>query len=342
MNPCLVCTLNFNSEEFLLPCGCMICKDCVFSWCEALNNTSLDRPEEFYFCPNDNCKEKISKQWFYENMEPHCLKKFDKILLKKYLNFSPDILKCPKSSCPYAGYIDYSHRICQERLQCELCGEKWINKVKEESHFNIINYLKEELTELRIKVLCRPCYHCKRYIYRYTGCNHITCTCQKQFCYSCLGDWQTHNISDCENKDITVSSIILFLVFAIIFKTSLSFYYFRAFLYYLFNGILYNLIAIGVTLYTVISSYLYYKGMTMRQSRLSEKYYYHYKILFTLLIILSIDFTYKAITSYEIIFYSFKVFIVEAFIILVGLGIFASAIIIKNLKTWFTKRKVTG
>jgi hypothetical protein len=223
MPDCLICFSKV--KNFKMKCGCNICRGCMFEWVKEENTSTICITTEFFRCPNNTCKKDFSKSWVYEMLSFSQQIQISEILLKKYLNSKNDIQKCPKENCNFAGYIPSERSLCsiilREKLKCKSCGTTWnedslrINSPKESKNiminflnkiFLILNYfintIKDEISSLRIDLLYNPCISCKRPIYKFEGCQHMTCICKEQFCYICLREWKNHDTQTmfCQGK----------------------------------------------------------------------------------------------------------------------------------------------
>jgi len=55
---------------------------------------------------------------------------------------------------------------------------------------------KQELkSEKKVKKIAKRCPGCQRYINKNGGCNHMSCLCGRQFCWSCLHDYPGHALN---------------------------------------------------------------------------------------------------------------------------------------------------
>jgi hypothetical protein len=181
--------------------------------------------EEFYICPNNNCKRKIQKEWIIENIGSDNMNRLSDILLQKYITTSSDVQKCPKENCNYAGIYNND---CTD-YECDACYFKWSNKVEYNFLSSIYkkDYFKEfmlnDLSDFHIKFFSRPCYHCGKYVSKTNGCDHITCVCKGEFCYLCLSNWNDHKQLDCYMKRDVMFLTIFFLIFIFVLKIVFSF-----------------------------------------------------------------------------------------------------------------------
>jgi hypothetical protein len=223
-NTCLACYGTLN-EDFKLECSCQICLECFTEWIVTSNRDTQFEKEEFYTCPNYNCKRKIEKEWIIENIGTYNLNILNDTLISKYLTTTNDIQKCPKDNCNYAGI--YSKE-CSD-YECNQCSYKWSNKneIKPFSSLFKKEYFKEfilsDLSDLYVKIFSRPCYHCGKFVSKTFGCDHITCVCRGEFCYLCLDNWNSHRTSNCISKRDFMYCHFLFLFFVFLLKIVFSF-----------------------------------------------------------------------------------------------------------------------
>jgi hypothetical protein len=252
---CLICFSEYSVIKFRLRCKCNVCHECVYNWIKASNADNTHIETEFINCPMYSCKKEISKDWLYCSLPTRYLNDLNEIFMKKYLNSSSDIKKCPISGCTYSGYLEKFNK-CSKEYECDLCKNKWkdsdntnkslvMNILSYGNPFQVVNSFFEELSEMRIKVLTSQCYHCNRNIHKFEGCNHITCICKKEFCYNCLGDYHNHDTNRCTNlyEIKGIGFILMFISF--ILKFTLAFGFTKLLIYYIiFYPIYYTYIGI--------------------------------------------------------------------------------------------------
>jgi hypothetical protein len=227
---CQVCGLEIENTNALPPCKCKICLDCMYEWTKEKCRDVLNSDEEFIRCPNFQCKMNISLVLLYQNLSKDKIESISDILTFKYLCKNKDIQKCPKSDCTYAGYLD-ANTYCRKAIVCEICNTEW--KLQNYKEMNFIfqfflfikNYIMIEITENIIDMYNKTCLHCKMRVSKTEGCNHMKCSCKKEFCYNCLRDWTLHGsfTSYC-NYNLSIKDFIPFIFTLIyIFKTILSY-----------------------------------------------------------------------------------------------------------------------
>ncbi|KUJ07627.1 uncharacterized protein LY89DRAFT_359859 [Mollisia scopiformis] len=95
-----------------------------------------------------------------------------------------DPTKQPLATCSACGFSSCSfHNVPWHVGQtCEQYGENIITNPTEE----------DKKTEKIIKRLAKRCPGCKRYITKVGGCQHMSCPCGKQFCWTCLHNYPGH------------------------------------------------------------------------------------------------------------------------------------------------------
>jgi hypothetical protein len=261
---CLVCFQNIPERNFELDCKCSICQECFTEWIITNNKSTLFTTEEFYSCPNFNCGVKIEKQWVYENISQKDIEELNQVLLNKYITNSLDVQKCPSKDCNYSGFLNDYQKTCKKEFICDNCETKWSDR-REIASSTLMYYFKtyiynyeqvnEDLSEIRIKLSSRPCYHCGKQVSKIQGCNHITCFCRKEFCYVCLGNWYVHDSQVCLTKR-DISGVIMFLlVIAIIIKTVVSYSIIKWAIWNIFWIFLINISVIGLL---ILNYFIFY------------------------------------------------------------------------------------
>jgi hypothetical protein len=253
---CLVCLQGVDDPAFNLQCECRICKSCFIEWIVTTNKSTQYTVEEYYSCPNFNCGARIEKDWIYQHISDSDLDTLNQSLLNKYTTNTLDVQKCPSKDCTYAGYIDEYQQQCKDNFICDSCGTRWKVPQKEIPGSTLISFFKsyiynydqltEDLSELRIKMFCSPCFHCGKPVSKIQGCNHITCFCKKEFCYTCLRSWYTHDTQFCLMKRDLMGFIVFMLVLALLSKTIVSSSTIKVIIWNVLWVFLINITAIGL------------------------------------------------------------------------------------------------
>ncbi|KAH9476744.1 ATP-dependent RNA helicase DEAH11, chloroplastic [Psilocybe cubensis] len=88
-----------------------------------------------------------------------------------------------------ADYKKVSHVVCPT------CTLRTCPRCKKAAHTDeescAVNAANIELKVLAVKSGWQTCLGCKRLVEKNQGCNHITCRCGTQFCYTCALKWKT-------------------------------------------------------------------------------------------------------------------------------------------------------
>ncbi len=231
---CLVCENIFNKNEFYLPCKCYICKVCFIDWIISENKENEFSYEGKFICPNHKCKEKFEYSGILTNLSPSEQEKINDILLKKYMNNCAYTRRCPKSNCPYGGWMDYnidSYENCGDSFICDLCGNEWVEESLRKYNYNyflknIFNNFKGlfsgDLSEINVRLSSKPCPRCYIQIYKFSGCDHMKCPkCELDYCYNCNRSHSGNNLH-CNLKYFADNIIFSFFFFILLWKLSLS------------------------------------------------------------------------------------------------------------------------
>jgi hypothetical protein len=335
---CIVCSFEFESLKTPL-CGCQVCPKCIYEWVKIKNSDTLQLLEEDLSCPNNICKKQIDRDWLEKHILPDQKKVLDNLRLQKYLNTSQDIIKCPKLGCEFAGFVDFTNRNCQDPYVCSLCSYQWkINGNASQTNMTYIQKLKEktnmifeEITELRISLYTRPCIYCKRNVYKYEGCDHITCVCKKEFCYNCLLDWNGHSSVKCNEKRSIFGFSYFFISFILIMKSIFSISLLKFIISSLIWIIFIQFFGLGFIGFSMLLAFWYTKLVSNNglysYSRYSSwvviirEFYNRFMLLCK--VFLSIPFflymvwSLYALYKYETLWFSFKIIFYEAVILII-------------------------
>ncbi|CAF1011149.1 unnamed protein product, partial [Didymodactylos carnosus] len=142
---------------------------------------------------------------FVSLVNVRCLNKYERNIETCLVNFSRTFIKCPNKSCNNIVRITDSS---SDFVRCR-CGHEFCLSCKEEPHFPALcKSYKLYMTEVYrngdlisdfnaiIKVEGRNCLSCNKFINKNGGCNHMTCLCGAQFCWTCYGWWSEHTAPD--------------------------------------------------------------------------------------------------------------------------------------------------
>ena len=143
-------------------------------------------------CAMDGCGSQILESQIIEALDPTYKEKFYSFSLKHFVEtHKNEIFHCPTPNCEYFAFQDkvkksFYCRKCTKAFCVECQGEWHDGKTCEETKAEDENLKK--FNEYVTAKGCQKCPSCQYYIEKNEGCDHMTCRCGKEFCYSCLSD----------------------------------------------------------------------------------------------------------------------------------------------------------
>ncbi|KAK1980906.1 IBR finger domain-containing protein [Colletotrichum cereale] len=179
---CNSCFSNYFSTDIArCPCSHEYCRDCLHT----LFETSLT--DESLFPPRC-CKRPIPVDDYRHFLPSKLIGEFQ----AKAIELStPNRTYCHRSTCSTfipKEFIEADIAVCQrcEYRTCVMC--------KGSEHKNqdcAQDTLTQDLLQFAAANGWQRCFSCRRIVELEVGCNHMTCRCGAQFCYSCGYQWKT-------------------------------------------------------------------------------------------------------------------------------------------------------
>jgi len=203
---CLVCLDDVPYKEtYSLPCGHRYyCFACWRKYLEMEFELRAMVMATNTTCIAPKCQIRIGKYGYKKLASDIIFEKFKYFFTKSYIDTNKQYTYCPNSKCgsavKYSGYgkpTDVVECSCGKRF-CFACGRENHNPVLCEQLDAWIKKNESEDESLKlVKLLSKPCFHCKRMTERIDGCNHMNCRkdhggCGNHWCWMCGGDWATH------------------------------------------------------------------------------------------------------------------------------------------------------
>ncbi|XVF74206.1 hypothetical protein PTKIN_Ptkin13bG0091800 [Pterospermum kingtungense] len=180
---------------------------CVHSYCfDCISKHVLARVEEsiaIITCPGVNCRAVLELDACRPVLPEVVVHRWEDALCQEFINSSQRFY-CPFRDCSAPLLNDDGGELIREsecpfchRLFCAQCYVPWHSGVECED-FQRLNEDERGREDLMVRELAREnkwgrCPRCKYYVERTTGCPHMTCRCNFQFCYGCGEEWtNTH------------------------------------------------------------------------------------------------------------------------------------------------------
>ncbi|EOA22098.1 hypothetical protein CARUB_v10002648mg [Capsella rubella] len=190
---CGICFESYPQGEIeRVSCGHPYCKTC---WTGYITTKIEDGSRCLRIvCPEPSCPAAVGQELIDKVAEKEDKDKYDRYLLRSYVEEGKKFKWCPSPRCEYA--VDFHgsstsndvscmrsfrffYNCCEDAhtpMDCDTV-EKWLLKNRDES---------ENTNWILAKT--KPCPKCKRPIEKNNGCNHMLCTapCHLHFCWACL------------------------------------------------------------------------------------------------------------------------------------------------------------
>ena len=213
MTTCNICFEQYDEKDIFNPeleCKHHIHGECFLKYIEnELNSNHF--PIRCPICLNQN-RHEINYKIILDCL---LLGNKDKLAVKlenKSLNYlaenNPDAVSyCPTAGCKYMCFYDKD----EYHLNCPLCKKSYCLKCKTEWHRGLtcgeyqmhrINNENEIKFEEYVKGNnFKQCPNCKRWAEKISGCDHIVCTCGREFCYHCGQLYDINGYHECNYND---------------------------------------------------------------------------------------------------------------------------------------------
>eukprot|EP00668_Euglena_longa_P004748 GGOE01005546.1.p1 GENE.GGOE01005546.1~~GGOE01005546.1.p1 ORF type:complete len:630 (+),score=206.80 GGOE01005546.1:54-1892(+) len=188
-----------RSNTLALNCLHWFCRDC---WMQYLSGKVDDGPSCVQtHCPAPKCWQAVDELLFQELLPQDTLARYQKFLLRSFVEDNPNIRWCPSPHCNKAVLCRDPKRLlvqclCSHRF-CFVCGEEAHAPVKcEQLRLWRVKEKGEGDNSKWIFANTKACPQCQSPIQKNDGCNHMTCSkCKGEFCWICLGEWSKHGSS---------------------------------------------------------------------------------------------------------------------------------------------------
>ncbi|KAH8195257.1 hypothetical protein TruAng_010581 [Truncatella angustata] len=156
------------------------CKDCVGQWItSSMETLAWDRLK----CPE--CPQLLQFDDVRAFASPDVFVRYDTLAMKAAVANIRDFKCCKALSCAQHNLPWHKGETCEEfdkRNRKQRKGER--------------------ASEKKVKDITKPCPQCQKDVYKFSGCDHITCVCGHEWCYICLETYYRDRSSflQCKHK----------------------------------------------------------------------------------------------------------------------------------------------
>lgn len=208
---CGICLIQVQHDILTgLQCGHRFCQLC---WNEYLMTKILnENTGQNIFCPSTNCDILVDENFVIKVLQDSNVRsRYHKLIADSFVQSNHLMKWCPAPDCNNAIKACYNDA---KPVTC-LCGFTFCFGCGNQSHdpvrcFWLRKWLKkcddDSETSNWIAANTKECPKCHVTIEKNGGCNHMLCrnsSCKADFCWVCLGPWQSHGSSwyNCNRYD---------------------------------------------------------------------------------------------------------------------------------------------
>ncbi|KAL2132302.1 hypothetical protein VTI74DRAFT_3965 [Chaetomium olivicolor] len=182
-----------------------VCRDCLDQWLySCMENGVVNRMK----CPD--CSELLEYDEVRRNTTKETFERYDNLLLRATLAEMPNFHFCLSPRCTSGQLVSRASK-CPD-FKCVACGFGYcLEHANEHVGERCEQYKRRRHKQDRadrasaeeVEKISKPCPNCKKPIYKYTGCNHITCLCGHEWCYVCFAPFErdARDIPRCVHRD---------------------------------------------------------------------------------------------------------------------------------------------
>jgi len=206
---CSICMTDFDAHNrvALDACGHAFCRDCLR---HLVDDSEKAHDLAMVRCPFVGCGNHMNDADLRGVVDDptartRIMKGYDDAMFDRAAILIPNMRHCPTANCKYQYYVS-EHVTEADRvpLTCPLCKNDFCANCLQATHVpeqacqapvlgsaTVSNGTSAE-DKASIDVIMRGsvgCPSCHRRIFRFDGCNHMTCICKHQFCYRCLAPY---------------------------------------------------------------------------------------------------------------------------------------------------------
>jgi len=188
---CPVCLDDMDIDFIhVLKCSHEACRDCIKT-----HITNFINEKSFpILCPMYKCKQEITLEDMELLLDPKMLEKYINNSLASAVQKNPAVFSCcPTPNCEYVFFQtqndspDFGCPLCKKRycLQCKVDYHSGTS-CEDYQKWSLENGTADDLfSDFVIGNKYKKCPGCQQWVSKSEGCNHMSCRCGFEFCYSC-------------------------------------------------------------------------------------------------------------------------------------------------------------
>lgn len=190
---CLICMEVINEKDLqpLDNCGHMFHDECIGRHFEIkINESSFP-----ISCPVENCRREVTMFDLKIRLNSELIAKFEDFTFNQYVvSHKAALITCPSPNCKYVFLFNQ-----ETSFQCPLCEVNYCLRCMTEYHNGLtceeyraskdVGALDAMFAALVNGQHFKQCPHCKFWVEKTVGCDHMRCRCGGEFCYRCGGNY---------------------------------------------------------------------------------------------------------------------------------------------------------
>ncbi|KAM3135601.1 hypothetical protein pb186bvf_012272 [Paramecium bursaria] len=197
---CRICFSQESVEEkgISLDCDHMFCQECIQEVIQNKINNG-DFTEEKLVCPQQGCTTTIGINIIKNVCGQQA---YEKVLEQRTnrveLIGNDHFVKCPYCSSSYS----VPQELMTTFLMCKGCNKQFCPNGCQKPHQGMTCKQFQAKNAAPVNQDVKQCPKCQAPILKNEGCNHMTCTCEHEFCWLCLGPYKPKKLCTCKKNGV--------------------------------------------------------------------------------------------------------------------------------------------
>ncbi|CAG8511480.1 10940_t:CDS:2, partial [Scutellospora calospora] len=195
---CSVCCEEYTLIQQISPvCGHDdLCPRCIKRHIETEMNNKEDVKVR---CPKPHCTYELTYNDLKRLTSKELFDRYDNLLLRAEIRGISNLRWCKAPDCDFAQ--EHTTGDIMPIITCKACGQKscfthdvpWHDGLTCEEfteQLRLKNQEENDANRAYFELHTKSCPRCKKPIEKNNGCDHMTCRCGYEFCWSCLSDYE--------------------------------------------------------------------------------------------------------------------------------------------------------